>query len=259
MLMPRKCYAKKLDEIAGLDAYKVISVTGSGGKTSMLYALGKYFAKAGRAVITTTTKIYSPKARECGNIVLGTPAECAEKIAALPEHSLSAAARGKAPEGKLAGFRPEEVDALLELGVADMMIVEADGARGLSFKCYEDWEPPVPQSTQCQLVMFGADALLKPVSAETIFRTDLLKERYGVQKNETLSAANAMAVLANKYEYLKNSPDGASRVLCVNKCELLMPEQRKELLDNLKDNLINYDAAILCSISDNEIFDTIKF
>ena len=257
--MSQTNYAGQLNEIIGLEDFKLISLTGGGGKTSTLYALGKYFAARERVTLTTTTKIYIPSAEDCGNVFIGQPAECAAKIMELPEHSLSVAAREKLPEGKLAGFRCEDVDALLESGAADRLAVEADGARGLAFKCYEGWEPPIPQSTDCQLVMFGADALLRPVSSETIFRADLLRERYGVQKGETLSAVNAIAAFDSKSEYLKNSPDGARRVLCVNKAELLSPDQMDELMEVLRAKLKKYDMAILCSVAEDTVFDAIKF
>lgn len=247
---------ERLDSIFSLSGFSAIALTGGGGKTSLLYSLGHYFAKKEKVLLTTTTKLYPPKGSECAYTIVASAEECAQKAAALPRPSLSLAAK-RAEEGKLMGFSVAEADSLFESGCCGKFIVEADGTRGISFKCYEGWEPPVPQSAACQIVILGADAALSPVSAETVFRMDLLKTRYEIQKGETLSAANMGAILSNRAEYLKNSPKEAFRILFINKGELLEEEPRRRLLDSLWKNIKGYDAAVIGSMREDTVYDFI--
>mgnify|MGYP003585493552 CR=1 FL=1 len=247
---------EQLDSIFSLSGFSAIALTGGGGKTSLLYSLGHYFAKREKVLLTTTTKLYPPQSGECACTIVASAEECAKKAAAMPSPSLSLAAR-RAEDGKLLGFSVAEADSLFENGCCGKFIVEADGTRGLSFKCYEGWEPPVPQSTACQIVILGADAAISPVSTETVFRMDMLKTRYGIQKGETISAANMGAILSNRAEYLKNSPKEAFRILFINKGELLEEEQRRLLLNSLWTNIKDYDGAAIGSMREDTVYDYI--
>lgn len=44
----------------GIEKNMTVGITGSGGKTSLMFLLAKELSKKGRVLVTTTTKIYEP-------------------------------------------------------------------------------------------------------------------------------------------------------------------------------------------------------
>lgn len=236
-----------------LDKYSLAAITGGGGKTSLMYALGRYFAEKEKVLVTTTAHIRPPREGECGVFLTGAAEEFEAEAAKLPCPVLLAAARGYEGE-KLCGFKPEEIDSISANGVFDRVIVEADGSQGLSFKVYEEWEPPVPASASCQIVVAGADALAAPASSASIFRFYLLSARYQIARGERLSAMNFASILSSRAEYLKNSPDKAFRLLLLNKCELLSDREREEACSSLPKLLRGYDGFAAVSMQENELF-----
>ena len=218
-----------------------------------MYALGKYFARSERVLATTTTHIRPPQPGVCEGLFTGTASECTAAAAALGGSALIAAARG-CEGGKLTGFKPEDIDAVSSNGTFDRIFVEADGSQGLSFKAYEEWEPPVPYSAACQIVVAGADALTVPASPASIFRFYLLRERYQITRGEKLSPVNFAAILSSRSEYLKNSPAKAFRLLLLNKCELLPDAEREELCSSLPKLLRGYDGFAAVSLREDKLF-----
>lgn len=81
------------------------------------------------------------------------------------------AARATAPAGKLAGVHPSRVD---ELRAAwPVVLVEADGSKGLPLKAPAPWEPVVPDRTDLVVGVVGLDALGWPMDERTVHRPEL--------------------------------------------------------------------------------------
>jgi probable selenium-dependent hydroxylase accessory protein YqeC len=128
-----------------------VAFVGAGGKTSALFALARSCAASGmRVLVTTTTKIRDPEAgseregRGFGPVLLlpdpATPAALAALAAAGPRVVLAAS---RLPlEGKLAGLAPSALRGIES--PYDVLLVEADGALGLSIKAPFPAEPVLP-------------------------------------------------------------------------------------------------------------------
>ena len=65
-----------LEDKLGIGSHKLLAITGSGGKTSLMYALGGYFALNELAIVTTTTKIFIPSLCQYHNQFIGPAGEC---------------------------------------------------------------------------------------------------------------------------------------------------------------------------------------
>ena len=231
--------------------FRCYAITGGGGKTSLMFALGRSFAARYRTLVTTTTKIKRPAGDECDSLTVGPVSELAD--AAVSEKRLIAAAASYLGP-KLVGYEPEEIDRLAESGIFERIITEADGSRGLSLKAYEEWEPPVPGGTECHFVVLGADIFTAPLTAENVFRLGELSERHGIKRGESISVNKLAALLSNRREYLKNSPEGAFRILFINKCELLSESQLNNITSDLARNLPDYDMIVAASLNRYEVY-----
>ena len=142
-------------------AGKLISVIGSGGKTTFLRFLSERLP--GTVILTTSTHI-----RPFPDIPLVNVSP--DNREQVPDELRSALARSRVvclgqsePNGKLAS--PSVIlpfESLLS--EADHIIVEADGARGLPLKAHRSWEPVIPACSDLTIGLVGASGIGKPVS-----------------------------------------------------------------------------------------------
>jgi len=135
--------------------HAVISVTGAGGKTSLISAWAHELADSGKSVIiTTTTHMFRPERMEEDGI----------RVIAADD-----------PEdpGKLTA-PPEDVLAHLK-DEADVVLIEADGSRRMPLKWPAGHEPVIPDYTDITVCVAGLSAIGKPVT-EAVYRADEMPE-----------------------------------------------------------------------------------
>lgn len=236
-------------------SHPLAAITGGGGKTTLLYGLGRELAKTRRVLITTTTKIFYPAADECSSVFVGETAACRAYLAAAPRPALIAAGSVKDEKNKLHGYLPEEADYLSSCGAADYMIAECDGSRGRSLKCYGNHEPPVPQSCGCVLAVAGVNALGKKADEESIFRSEEFRAVYGLKNNARLSESEYMKYLCAEDGPLKNAPASADKILILNQWELLPGDERARMRGIFPALTERYDAVLCASERENILYE----
>lgn len=201
---------------------RVLSLAGGGGKTALMYALARALLGAGRRVLTTTTTlIYPPGPGESpALLLLEERLGGREAIASLlTRHGHITVAQRINPDGKLAGIPAALVDALAGSGVADVIIVEADGSAGRPLKAARDGEPVfAPASTDCVLVM-GADALGRPLDEAHVFRSALACEITGLPMGAPVTVEAAVELLIGPRGLARGAPPASRLVVFVNKVE----------------------------------------
>lgn len=140
-------------------AKSVISLVGSGGKTTLLFALANELAQLGRRVaVTTTTHIYRPDAQQCMHVV--TDGDLSKMDAFLAQARLVTVGV-PAENGKLGPPAAEVLEYLRRM--ADVVLIEADGSRGLPMKATAEHEPVIWPKTQRILAVAGLSALGEPL------------------------------------------------------------------------------------------------
>jgi len=140
-----------------------IALVGAGGKTTTAHVLGRILAESGfKTVISTTTKM-ACEAQRC---------ETAEAVCARWEQGEAAVFAHRIDAVHMGGVEPEEWAMLARL--ADVLIVEADGAKRHGFKVPAAHEPVLLPDTNLALVLYDVHTCGKPLSA--IFRADEAKK-----------------------------------------------------------------------------------
>lgn len=143
-----------------------IAITGCGGKTSLMIALAEEYAQRGRSVlVTTTTKVRSPYELDYGCDIIqldrydGVP---------TPGRRVFFAATLDESNG-----RKVCASALTELAKVatgfDVVLMEADGSRGLPLKYHNPWDPVIPDFTTDVIAMVGMSALGRPLDDAVMF------------------------------------------------------------------------------------------
>ncbi len=150
----------------------VTALIGGGGKTTLLYTLADEMRAKGTVMLCTSTHIRIPKQYP---LVIGG----ADALrAALASHG-AVCAGTPAESGKLTApsMSFEELAAL-----ADYVLVEADGSRGLPLKAHAPHEPVIPPNAQRVVLVVGVDGFGKPVR-EVCHRSDSWAARAGVSED----------------------------------------------------------------------------
>lgn len=134
-----------------------ISITGGGGKTTTLAALGQYFRSRGLSVlITTTTKIQGPKGFSFDADYSFTTESDVLAHDAVPGELVYYAERNLMDPKKMTSPRMEVLEILSRR--YDVIVSEADGARCLPLKLHTERDPVIPSFTTATLAIMGASA-----------------------------------------------------------------------------------------------------
>ncbi|MBE6909448.1 MAG: putative selenium-dependent hydroxylase accessory protein YqeC [Ruminococcaceae bacterium] len=162
----------------------VTALIGGGGKTTLLYTLAEELRRKGTVVLCASAHIRVP---EQYPLVTGGAEELR---AALDAHG-AVCAGAPVEDGKLTA-PPIPFEALAAL--ADYVLVEADGSRGLPLKAHAPHEPVIPPNAQRVVLVLGADGFGKPIS-DVCHRPELYAERAGVSPDTPVTPALAARVV----------------------------------------------------------------
>ena len=199
----------RLSNLITLPAHPLISIVGAGGKTTTMYRLASELAQHGKRVITTTTtNIYFPQKDETDTIIVSpeTPRLLKMIRASWKQHQRIAVAASPIGAGKLAGLQSDQPYELLIKSGADVVIVEADGARHHMIKAPAEHEPVVPPQTNVALLMISAEALNQPLSGEIAHRPELVAKVAGISLGDILSPQAIAMLVTSERGAMKNIP-----------------------------------------------------
>ena len=144
----------------------IVSLVGGGGKTTLLYAMAAHCVRKGwRVLVMTTTHIRQPASGYA-------PDDAA--LTALWQAGHYAVIGTPAENGKLT-LPPQQL--LRRMAQADVVFVEADGAKHHPCKLPAAHEPVLLPQSDIVLAVAGLSALGKPLQ-EVCFRYDTIRPQF---------------------------------------------------------------------------------
>jgi probable selenium-dependent hydroxylase accessory protein YqeC len=197
----------------------VVAVAGAGGKTTLVYRLAEEARRCGlRVLVTTTTHMGTLPEATTGPVFVEADGDPTAALArALREVGQATLLGRRVRPDKLEGVSPERIDALA--AHADLVLVEADGARGRSLKVPAPHEPVVPSRTTLLVVVAALDVIGQPLDEERVHRLDLVAQATGLAPGAPVDAAAVAAALRHEPGYPSRTPAGARRGVFLNKVE----------------------------------------
>jgi probable selenium-dependent hydroxylase accessory protein YqeC len=196
----------------------VVSLVGAGGKTTLLYRLASLAHAAGRRVLVTTTTHMGAPPEDVGPVLYAEADDPSPRVrAALLRHGRATLLGERVREDKVTGIPPGSVDALA--GLADLVLVEADGARRRSLKLPAGHEPVVPRSTGLVVVVAGLDVLGQPLDEAHVHRLERVAAAAAQAPGSLIGEETIARALAAPDGYLSRLPAGARAAVFLNKAE----------------------------------------
>lgn len=198
-----------LSAALGLRAGDVVSVVGAGGKTTTLYRLCAELVRRGlTAVSTTTTAIQRPAPRQSPLLLVEeqTPDLDGAVREGLRTHGHVTVVRRARRADKCEGVSGAIVERVAR--VADVVVVEADGARHAAIKAPASHEPAVPPGTSVFLSVAGLHALGRPL-ADVCHRAEIAAGLAGQGPDDPVTPDTVARLLGSPYGGLKGHPAGA--------------------------------------------------
>ncbi|HVN31010.1 MAG TPA: selenium cofactor biosynthesis protein YqeC, partial [Thermoanaerobaculaceae bacterium] len=107
---------------------------------------------------------------------------------------------------KLLGFSAGDLEYFATAGIADTLIVEADGSAGRPLKAHAPWEPVIASAADLVVVVVGAWCLGQPLDERTVHRADLLARRLGCARGTPLTVRHVAAIIFHEEGYLAKVP-----------------------------------------------------
>jgi len=212
-----------LSEALELGAREMISLTGAGGKTTLMFRLAReLFLEGKKVVTTTTTKILEPSEDETSHLFVSGDEERIKEFVDrhLDEYGYITLAKERIEGGKLRGISPEFADSLWNLYDIDVLIIEADGAAGRPVKAPREGEPVIPSSTTLVVAILGLDGVGKELNDQNVFQAKQISKLTGIPEDEKITE-EGMALLMTHPEGLFKGASNSSRLAAfLNKVDI---------------------------------------
>jgi probable selenium-dependent hydroxylase accessory protein YqeC len=215
---------------------KTISIVGGGGKTSLMFLLAQAFqAKGLNVVTTTTTRILKPTSQQTGGLAYYNDGGFQDTLQdCLKRYGHVTVAHHLLPTGnKLQGLTCAQVKQILNQSSVDRMIIEADGARQLSFKAPGSDEPVVLESTDVFISVVGLDIIAKSLEDANVFRAGLVSSRTGLEMGAEITPQTIARLAIHPQGLLKGCPKKARSYIFLNKTDI--PDGKNKALSVIKE------------------------
>ena len=195
------------------DGYPVLSVVGGGGKTSLIFRMMEELRAAGKKVLITTTThmAYEPERPFAEN---GDIARIKQN---LEEYGYTVAASLDREKHKIGALPEKKMEEIAEL--ADVLLIEADGAKRFPLKVPENWEPVIWEKTDLVITVIGLDCLGKRIQ-DTAHRSWNVAAFLG-KTEEAVVEAPDLVKIAESSDGLRKGAGGRAYRVFLNKMDVL--------------------------------------
>ena len=207
-----------LTELIDVPTRPLISLVGAGGKTTTMYTLAHELANKGKHVVTTTTtQIFTPTSDETEQLIVeADPSRLLDMAkAGLRQHRHITIAGSANERGKLLSVPPDVPALLLRQDIADVVIIEADGARHRMVKAPAEYEPVILPETNVALLLMSAEAINQPLSEEIAHRPERVAVITGIQMGDPLTPRAIARLVTSEQGALKRVPESAQAYLLI--------------------------------------------
>jgi probable selenium-dependent hydroxylase accessory protein YqeC len=205
----------------GVKPGEMISLIGSGGKTTALFRLAKELRESGgKILVTTTTKILKPNKPHVERLFLVQDVKALiAQIRDIPRPAVIGAGYGIDEEGKLLGLAAPWLDETKKNAELDAVLVEADSAASRLFKVPSELEPVVPKLTDLVIWSMAIKAVGKPLDANAVHRAERALSLLGEVPGTILTQEHVIRLVAHRDGCLRALPAASRKVALISQAD----------------------------------------
>lgn len=247
-------FSSSLIEVLNLEKDFIISVSGSGGKTTFCKGLSlelykKYLSNKNISILfSTTTKIGDFSDNEFKKILFNSEEEIDislfEKVEGL----------------HLTGIKNDRKISSLPLEILEnvvdkfsYIILEADGSRKKIIKAWNDTEPVYLSKTTISIGIIPIKAIGVEINNLNIHRFEIFESKFNVKKKNKIDIELMVEIITNKEGLFKNSI--GEKILFINQVETEEEfEYAKQLANSIKENSV-IKKVIIASLLDKKFYE----
>lgn len=221
----------RLSKILGIKKHSLVSIVGSGGKTTFMYTLGKELRRDNRVLLSTTTKIFCPKSEEADFLVIGK--EKFKNIINQKSKGIYVYGGSKIENEKLTAISQKEIEDAVKS--FDYIILEADGSKCKPLKGWNNNEPVIYDETEITLGVMSLEVIGKKIDDRIIHRIEEFTKLIKGLEGDTIITDHLIKVIFSQEGLFKNSR--GKKILYLNKVESEKDSVNLELLlEKIKEN-----------------------
>ena len=166
----------------------IIAVVGSGGKTTLIKKLAEQYRQEGKTVfVTTSTHMFIEE-----DTLLTDDADTILRRLAQTGYAMAGIAEGE----KIKALSPATFEAVCSF--ADVVLVEADGSKGLPLKYPNASEPVIPENADEVMVVCGLNAIGQKAK-DVCHRLELVKACLGIEDETIITPAHIQKLVTDGY------------------------------------------------------------
>jgi probable selenium-dependent hydroxylase accessory protein YqeC len=222
------------------------SLTGGGGKTSLLYHCTSSWegrGEQGICLTTTTTRMFDPELTK-------HPFSSIQRYDTMDVRRLGTTPyiyQSKIPEsGKVNGLTPKQVGMLGRLPRVKYILCESDGSRQRPLKVPNSPVEPVhPDKTDVVLAVVGLSCLGDKVSEQTVHRLPVLRS---ISSSETIDADLIAQLTLDPRGLFCCAPESSTKILILNQADCIDQLQLQRLMKVLAPEALGVSAVLICTL-----------
>jgi probable selenium-dependent hydroxylase accessory protein YqeC len=239
-----------LADALGMKRAEVVALVGGGGKSTAMFRLAREMAeRGGRALTTTTTRIFGTQIALAPAHVAAAGLTREGVFAALAAHgNVLVIGDTETSTGKAEGVSLELFTRLRAWCPGVCILNEADGSRMRPFKAPAGHEPVIPVETTLVVAVVGADVFGEPLDDDHVHRAGLVSALSGAALGSPITPEVVARVLVQPEGGRKGVPAGARCSILINKVETLPDREPAHETANrlLRDGAV--DSVVLATL-----------
>ena len=212
----------------------IITITGVGGKTTLMFLLSGELSKLGKVMVITTTKIYIPDKNQFEKMYIGN-----EEITGENKNIFVVGKEIK--DKKLIGIGYHEIERLKD--DFDYILIEGDGSKEKLLKEWNEQEPCIPDFSNVIIGVINLDIIDLELIEENIHRFKLFKEKYPDYINKKVSFDFLKEYIKNGKFFGENKI--AKKYIFLNGVDGEKKSEKEKIAKELQEIFKNEDFKII--------------
>lgn len=210
--------------------------------------------KQKKVLVTSTTMIFHPavKNRPYNNFYTGSVYTVLQnKLPAKGTITIAGSeiiSRGE----KIKGFSTAEIKEIQNSGKFDIILVEADGARGKPVKAPAEFEPVIPQCADIVAGIIGMDCLGTVINKKNVHRPEIFIKITDSSMEDVIEAKTLNKLIESPEGIFKGASHPSRKIVIFNKSDTVNRiSQAKEITGNILESL-HIERVLITSMTGND-------